>query len=64
MVISHALTVHGKQSKETPLYEATRGGFLDVCKYLIESGADINAKNDLSTILSSLGITHGLTPSL
>jgi ankyrin repeat protein len=34
-----------KSYLHTPLYEASGSGFLNVCKFLIESGADVDALN-------------------
>ena len=36
------------QGHETPLHHAARGGHTDVVQLLIDKGADINAKDEVS----------------
>ena len=33
-------------SSETPLHSSSRQGYLEICKFLVVSGADVNVKDD------------------
>ncbi|MBA3705564.1 MAG: ankyrin repeat domain-containing protein, partial [Bacteroidetes bacterium] len=47
LFLSKGCTIKDKDDGgNTPLHCATRGGKLDLVKFLVEKGADVNAKND------------------
>ena len=47
--VSHALRHPVMQSHETPLLMAARGGHVDVCRDLLDAGADLGARDKVST---------------
>ena len=40
------MLLYGNVIGDTGLIEASRNGYTDIVKYLVEKGADVNAKNN------------------
>ena len=45
LLLIFVLFVHFFYSDDTPLLQSAANGHIDICELLIQSGADINAKN-------------------
>jgi ankyrin repeat protein len=40
-----------RQDGATPLYASAQNGHLEVCKLLLDKGADVNKANNVSTVV-------------
>ena len=48
--------VHGGPQGESALHLASRAGYLDFVKFLLQAGADVNQKGIFTTIAGNLAI--------
>ena len=60
MLVENGANVnHQDKDNDTPLGEATKGGFLDVVQYLLSKGADTSLKNNDGRIAEDIARISG-----